>query len=380
MYKHTIDFIKETFDSHNSFLPLHIPTFIGKEKEYLNECIDSTFVSSVGKFVDGFEEKIQEYTNIKRAIACVNGTNAIHICLKLAGVEENDEVITQPLTFIATINAITYANAIPTFVDVDKDTMGLSPTSLSEFLIENGEIRDGECYNKNTGRRIKACLPMHTFGHACRIVEIAKICEEYNIELVEDAAESMASKYKGKHLGSYGKVSAISFNGNKIMTTGGGGVILTNDDSIADFAKHLTTQAKIPHKWEYTHDQIGYNYRMPNINAALGVAQLEHIDTFLENKRELAKKYEAFFSSEGISFFKEREEEKCNYWLNAIILNDREERDAFLKETNEAKVMTRPIWTLMNKMAMFKNCPKGDLTNAEWLEDRVVNIPSSVRK
>lgn len=377
--KKTISFIRELYKEKEDFIPLHIPTFGGNEKKYLNECIDSTFVSSVGKFVDLFEEKVAEYTGAKHAIVCVNGTNALHLSLLLAGVKNNDEVITQPLTFIATANGISYANAIPVFVDVDRDTMGMSPTALEKYLQENSEIKNNQCYNKKTGRRIKACMPMHTFGHACRIEEILGVCKQYNIELIEDAAEGMGSFYKGKHLGTFGKISAISFNGNKIMTTGGGGILLTNDEDIAQKAKHLSTQAKIPHQWEYAHDHIGYNYRMPNINAALGLAQLEQLNDFIDNKRDTAKEYSQFFNELNIDFFTEREDEKCNYWLNAVILNDKKERDSFLETTNENGVMTRPIWQLMNRLQMFKDCPKGDLSNAEWLEARVVNIPSSVR-
>lgn len=378
MHKQLINFIRNQFKT-DGFIPLHAPTFVGKEKEYLNECVDSTFVSSVGKFVDLFEEKVAEYTKSKHAIVCVNGTNALHLALLVAGVKPGDEVITQPLTFIATTNAIVYANASPVFVDVDIDTMGLSPSLLRFFLEENSELRNGECYNKVTNNRIKACMPMHTFGHACRIEEILSICEEYKIELVEDAAEGMGSFYKGKHLGTFGKIAAISFNGNKIMTTGGGGIILTNNDELAVEVKHFSTQSKVPHKWEYVHDNIGFNYRMPNINAALGLAQLEKLDFFIENKRELAKIYSSFFKEKGVSFFEEREDEKCNFWLNAILFKDKKERDSFLEVSNESGVMTRPIWQLMNKLPMFKDNVKGLLANSEWLEDRVVNIPSSVR-
>ena len=375
----TISFIRDLYGEKEAFIPLHAPTFAGNEKKYLAECIDTTFVSSVGKFVDLFEQKIAEYTGAKYAVVCVNGTNALHIALKLSGVEAGDEVITQPLTFIATTNAIVYAGAVPVFVDVDKDTMGLSPTSLERFLKENTELRGNECYHKQTGRRIKACMPMHTFGHACRIEEIIAICDRYHIEVVEDAAEAMGSYYKGKHLGTFAKIGGISFNGNKTITTGGGGMILTNDESIGKHAKHLTTQAKVPHAWEFVHDEIGYNYRMPNINAALGVAQLEQLEGFLANKRATAEAYKAYFEKQGITFFAEREYEKCNYWLNAIILNNKEERDTFLTETNAKGVMSRPIWQLMNRLPMFKDCPKTDLSNAEWLEARVVNIPSGVR-
>ena len=376
----TIAFIRDLYGEKEAFIPLHAPTFAGNEKKYLEECIDTTFVSSVGKFVDLFEQKIAEYTAAKYAVVCVNGTNALHIALKLSGVEEGDMVITQPLTFIATTNAIVYAGAVPAFVDVDKDTMGLSPTSLERFLQDNTQLRNGACYHKQTGRRIKACLPMHTFGHACRIEEIIAICEHYHIAVVEDAAEAMGSYYKGKHLGIFAPIGAISFNGNKTITTGGGGMILTNDETIAHRAKHLTTQAKLPHAWEFVHDEIGYNYRMPNINAALGVAQLEQLDGFLVNKRATAEAYKAYFEKQGIVFFAERENEKCNYWLNAIILKDKEERNAFLTEANAQGVMSRPIWQLMNRLPMFVNCERGDLSNAEWLEARVVNIPSGVKK
>jgi len=376
----TIAFIRDLYGEKEAFIPLHAPTFAGNEKKYLEECIDTTFVSSVGKFVDLFEQKVAEYTAAKHAVVCVNGTNALHIALKLSGVEEGDMVITQPLTFIATTNAIVYAGAVPAFVDVDKDTMGLSPTSLERFLQDNAQLRNGTCYHKQTGRRIKACLPMHTFGHACRIEEILAICEHYHIAVVEDAAEAMGSYYKGKHLGTFAPIGAISFNGNKTITTGGGGMILTNDETIAHRAKHLTTQAKLPHAWEFVHDEIGYNYRMPNINAALGVAQLEQLDGFLANKRATAEAYKAYFEKQGIAFFAERENEKCNYWLNAIILKDKEERNAFLTEANAQGVMSRPIWQLMNRLPMFVNCERGDLSNAEWLEARVVNIPSGVRK
>lgn len=376
----TIAFIRDLYGEKDAFIPLHAPTFAGNEKKYLEECIDTTFVSSVGKFVDLFEQKMAEYTAAKHAVVCVNGTNALHIALKLSGVEEGDMVITQPLTFIATTNAIVYAGAVPAFVDVDKDTMGLSPTSLERFLQDNTQLRNGACYHKQTGRRIKACLPMHTFGHACRIEEIIAICEHYHIAVVEDAAEAMGSYYKGKHLGIFAPIGAISFNGNKTITTGGGGMILTNDETIAHRAKHLTTQAKLPHAWEFVHDEIGYNYRMPNINAALGVAQLEQLDGFLVNKRATAEAYKAYFEKQGIVFFAERENEKCNYWLNAIILKDKEERNAFLTEANAQGVMSRPIWQLMNRLPMFVNCERGDLSNAEWLEARVVNIPSGVRK
>jgi len=378
MFQETIDFIKSAFNT-TEFIALHEPTFIGNEKKYLNECIDSTFVSSVGKFVDQFEQMIADYTGAKYAIATANGTSALHISLLLSGVEAGDEVITQPLTFIATCNAISYCNAQPVFVDVDKDTMGLSPIALKAFLRENCVIEDKQCLNKTTGKIIKACVPMHTFGHPCKIDEIQALCNEYHIALVEDAAESLGSYYKGQHTGTFSQVAAISFNGNKIITSGGGGCIITNDESLAKKAKHLTTTAKIPHKWEYTHDMIGYNYRMPNINAALLVAQLENLDKFLLSKQKLAKEYKEFFSTNKEQFIEEPNNSQSNFWLNAVILKDKAQRDLFLEETNSNGVMTRPIWTLMNRLDMFKNAQCGDLSNAEWLEERVVNIPSSVR-
>jgi len=378
MINETVKFIREQYQT-DSFIALHEPVFIGNEKKYLAECIDSTFVSTVGVYVNQFEEMIAEYTNAKYAIATVNGTSAIHIALILAGTEKNDEVITQPLTFIATCNAISYCGATPVFVDVDKDTMGLSPASLSAFLEESTEQKHGTCYNKTTGNKISAVLPMHTFGHPCRIEEIANICEKYNISLVEDAAESLGSYSNGKHTGTFGKVGAFSFNGNKTITSGGGGMIVTNDKQLAQIAKHLTTTAKAPHPYEFIHDEIGYNYRLPNINAALGCAQMESIETILKDKRKLATAYQQFFKNKNITFFKERSGTKANYWLNAVILKDKKERDLFIESTNKADVMTRPIWHLMNNLKMFESCQKADISNATWLEERVVNIPSGTR-
>jgi len=373
-----IDFIREVFRSEDP-IPLHAPVFRGNEKLYLNQCIDSTYVSSVGNYVDAFEEKLAEYVGVKRAVLCVNGTNAIHLCLIIAGVEKNDEVLTQPLTFVATVNAITYAGAVPVFIDVDRDSLGLSPVSLKKFLDENALLKNGKCFNRHTNRRIKACLPMHTFGRACRIDEILEICDYYRIQLVEDAAEAMGSLYKGRHLGSFGLVGAISFNGNKIMTTGGGGVIVTNDNKLGLRAKHLATQAKLNHPWEYQHDEIGYNYRMPNLNAALGLAQLEQLPEFIKSKRQLANDYKDFFHSIGYEFLIEREEEASNYWLNAILFNDLEERDLFLNYSNQRGIMSRPIWKPMHSLTMFNNNQSTDLTNTEWLYSHIVNLPSGVR-
>lgn len=378
MYKEFVEYVQELYKSED-FIPLHAPYFAGNEKKYLEECIDTTFVSSVGKFVDRFEKMMENYTGTARAVVCVNGTNALHLALELVGVEVGDEVLTQALTFIATANAISYANAVPVFVDVDKDTLGLSPKAVENWLIENSEVRGGECYNKTTGRRIKACVPMHTFGHPVHLDKLVNICNKYNIELVEDAAESLGSFYKGKHTGTFGKIGILSFNGNKTITTGGGGMLLFQDKELGDYAKHLSTQAKVPHRWEFVHNHIGYNYRMPNINAALGCAQMEKIDEILNNKRETAKQYEKYCAENGLQFVKEPENCLSNYWLNAVILTDRKRRDEFLEYTNSHNVMTRPIWALMNKLEMFKNCQTDSLVNTQWLEDRIVNIPSSVR-
>ena len=378
MYKDLVKFIQTIYNT-KEFIALHEPRFIGNEKKYLNDCIDSTFVSSVGKYVDMFEEQFAKRVGSKYAVATVNGTSALHIALLLANVTKDDEVITQPLTFIATCNAIEYIGAKSIFVDVDLETMGLSPNSLRTFLEQNCEVIGDNCINKTTNKTIKACVPMHTFGHSCKIDEIKEICDKWHIALVEDAAESLGSYYKGKHTGTFGKLGAFSFNGNKIITSGGGGVIVTDDEALAKRAKYLTTTAKIPHKWEYVHDTVGYNYRMPNLNAALLVAQLEQLDVFLKSKRELALKYEEFFKDdENIDFIKEPKDSKSNYWLQAIVLKDKSTRDDFLDYTNKNGIMTRPIWRLMNELDMFKDCQCGDLTNSKYLEQRVVNITSSV--
>ena len=377
MFEKEIDFIQDIYQT-KDFIPLHEPRFIGNEKKYLNECIDSSFVSSVGEFVDRFEEDISKFTNAKYTVATMNGTSALHISLLISGVESGHEVITQPLTFVATCNAISYCMAKPIFVDVDKDTMGMSPLALESFLKENAIVKNQQCVNKFTGNIIKACIPMHTFGHPCRIDEIKDICDKYYISLIEDAAESIGSFYKDKHTGTYGQIGLISFNGNKIITGGGGGCIITDDEILAKKAKHLTTTAKVSHKWEYTHNMIGYNYRMPNLNAALLTSQLENLGTFLSSKRSVTMAYKEFFKDKSYGFVEEPTNGHSNYWLNAIILQDKEERDLFLYETNSKGVNTRPIWTLMNKLPMFKDAQCGNLTNAEWLEERVVNIPSSV--
>lgn len=379
MYKEVIDFIKKLYNTED-FIPLHTPVFLGNEKKYLNECVDSSFVSSVGKFVDLFEKKTAEFTGAKYAVAAMNGTGALHIALILSDVKQNDAVITQPLTFIATANAISYTGAKPVFIDVDKETLGLSPEKLEEFLRQKTfTANDGFCYNTLTKRRIKACVPMHTFGHPAKIDEIKEICDKYNITLIEDAAESLGSYYKGRHTGTFGLMGVLSYNGNKTITTGGGGMIITNDERLAKKAKHLTTQAKVPHKWEYKHDFIGYNYRLTNIQAALGVAQMEQLPKILKNKRKTAEAYKHFFKNKDNQFFSEPVNARSNYWLNVVILKSRKEREQFLEETNSKGIMTRPVWELMNRLEMYKGFQTENIENAEWLAERIVNIPSSVR-
>lgn len=443
-YSNITDFIRYIFQEPTDFIPLHDPRFIGNEKKYLNECIDSNFVSSVGEFVGRFEKMCADYIGAKYAVAAMNGTSALHIALLLAGVTREDEVITQALTFVATANAISYTGAKPVFIDVDKDTMGLSPAALEAWLIENVEFREertattrphdytttrrnddtttrgnegtkgrgGEeatsrlhdfttsrqnvessCgravmqsysrdaetfpYNKLTGKRISACVPMHTFGHPVKLNELKEVCDRYNIPLIEDAAESIGSYYKGRHTGTFGKLGILSFNGNKLITTGGGGMILTDDEELAKMAKHLTTQAKVPHPYEFVHDHIGYNYRLTNVNAALGCAQMESLEHLITLKRELAHKYQEFFQNNEFHFFSEPDNCRSNYWLNAIITKDKAQRDELLQYTNSNGVMTRPIWELMNRLQMFSDCQTDGLANSTWFADRVVNIPSS---
>lgn len=376
--KDIISFIQNSYNT-KEFIPLHEPRFRGNEKKYLLDTIDSTFVSSVGAYVDRFEEMMQEATGTGKAIAVVNGTAALQVALRLAGVEPGDEVITQALTFVATANAIAYNGAFPVFVDVDLDTMGLSPKAVDAFLEEYGELRDNVCYNKTSGRRISACLPMHTFGFPVHLDELISVCNKWNIPLVEDAAESLGSEYKGKSTGSFGKLGIFSFNGNKTITCGGGGAIVSNDIEIGKRAKHLTTTAKRPHPYEFYHDELGYNYRMPNLNASLACAQLEQLPFMLASKRELADLYCDFFTKQGVNFRTELADTKVNYWLMCVELENKAERDFFLKETNENKVMTRPIWQLMYRLPMYDHCQRDRQKNAEFLEERIVNIPSSVR-
>lgn len=377
-----ISFIREIYNKPEGIIPLHEPVFIGNEMQYVNNCISSTFVSSVGKYVDLFETKITEYTRSKYAVATVNGTAALHIALKLAGVNMGDEVITQPLTFIATANAISYCNASPVFIDVDKDTMGLSPEKLEVFLKESTRFdkKIGKLINKKSLKPISAVVPMHTFGIPCRIEDIVEIGNKYNIPVVEDAAESLGSRYKNKHTGTFGRLGVLSFNGNKIITTGGGGMVLTNDKEIAKLAKHITTQAKVPHPWEFFHDQSGYNYRMPNINAALGVAQIEMLDEFVKNKRNTSALYQSFFKEHNIHYVAEKKNCQSNYWLNTIAFASKSVRDSFLKASNSKGVMTRPAWTLMCNLPMYSKCQRDDLINAIEIESTVVNLPSGYRR
>ncbi len=380
MFEDIVSFIRSQFGNDDNFIPLHEPRFTGNERKYVLDAIDSTFVSSVGAYVDRFETMMSEITGASGVVATVNGTAALHIALQLVGVGRDDEVITQPLTFVATANAISYIGAHPVFLDVDPENLGLSARKLEVFLQQNAKFDEtGLCVNKETGRSIKACVPMHTFGFPSNIDDIVQICTKYNIPVVEDSAESLGSIYKGKHTGTWGKVGVFSFNGNKTVTCGGGGAIVTNDLELARRAKHITTTAKIPHRWEYVHDMIGYNYRMPNLNAAMACAQLEQLDGFLENKRRLAGDYENFFRDTTIKFVTEQANSRANYWLNTILLPDLDQRNQFLKETNDQKVMTRPAWKLMNQLKMFGDCQTGDLNNAQDLADRIVNIPSSVR-
>lgn len=377
-YNFIFDFIRNQFGTKN-FIPLHEPNFTGNEREYVLDTINSTFVSSVGPYVDKFELMMAELSRTQKAIAVVNGTSALQVALRLVGVANGDEVLTQALTFIATTNAIIYNGASPVFLDVDLDTMGLSSEAVEIFFEEFGEIREGVCYNKKTNKKIAACMPMHTFGFPVNLDELISICHKWKVPVVEDAAESMGSEYKGMPTGGFGKLGVFSFNGNKIVTCGGGGAIVTNDIELGIKAKHLTTTAKVPHPYEYVHDELGYNFRMPNLNAALACAQLEQLDSFIQSKRALALEYNTFFKTKGINFRTELPNTKANYWLMCLELENKRERDIFLKESHENKVMTRPIWQLIFKSTFYSHFQKDSQKNALYLEDRIVNIPSSVR-
>ena len=372
-----IRFVRDYFGT-NDFIPLHAPVFSGRENQYVIDAIESTFVSSVGAYVDRFEQDMAVYTDSPKAVATVNGTAALHIALKLAGVGIGDLVVTQPLTFVATCNAIDYCGAEPVFVDVDRDTLGLSATALQQWLEDNARLdADGKCRTRADSKIVRACVVMHTFGHPADLDGLVRVTRDWNIKLVEDAAESLGSFYKSQHTGTFGQLGTLSFNGNKIITTGGGGMILA-DTTLGERAKHLTTTAKKPHPYEYVHDEVGYNYRLPNLNAALGCAQLEQLESFVDAKRALAKAYQDELSGTNLLFVSEPEGCRSNYWLNAVICEDKAHRDALLKTTNQQGVMTRPVWALMNNLSMYGNCRRGDLMNAEWLADRVVNLPSSV--
>ncbi|CAH1235528.1 UDP-bacillosamine synthetase [Vibrio harveyi] len=371
-----VEFVRHTYKT-DEFIPLHAPTFDGNEKAYVMETIESTFVSSVGKFVDDFERKIEAYTGTAKAVATVNGTAALHAALYMADVQRGDLVITQALTFVATCNALYHMGAEPVFVDVSPVSLGLCPKAVDAFLEENAEVTDVGCIHKKTGRRIKAVVPMHTFGHPVELDELVAVCLKWNITLVEDAAESLGSFYKGKHTGTIGDFGAVSFNGNKIITTGGGGMVLCKTQELGARTKHVTTTAKVPHPYEFFHDEPGFNYRMPNLNAALGCAQMEVIQQYLKQKRLLAEGYKNFFKGTDFNFVTEPEYAKSNYWLNAIVCPDKESREEVLACTNGSGVMTRPIWQLMHRLPMFENAIRGDLTYSEFIEAHLINLPST---
>jgi len=372
--------LRATLSTQEGFVPLHAPSFAGAEWEYVKECLDTGWVSTAGKFVERFEHELETYCGVKRAVAVCNGTAALHACLIVSGVRANDEVIIPSLTFVATANAVMYANAVPHFADAEEKTLGIDPTKLSSHLDRVGEMREGQCFNRETGRRIVAIVPMHTFGHPSQIDELMAIAKHFGLALIEDAAESLGSTYKGQHCGTFGRINAISFNGNKVITAGGGGALLTNDEDLADRAKHITTTAKLPHPYRYDHDVVGYNYRMPNLNAALGLAQLEQLPEFLRQKRSLALRYkEAFAGLPGLRFVSEPEFSSSNHWLNTLLLErgNEDALDTILKVTNDANLMTRPAWTPMHLLPIFEHCPRMILDTVESLAKRLINIPSS---
>ncbi|MCA4016990.1 LegC family aminotransferase [Vibrio vulnificus] len=371
-----VEFVRDQYQT-QEFIPLHAPTFAGNEKAYVMETIESTFVSSVGKFVDEFERKMEAFTGTPKAVATVNGTAALHAALYMAGVERGDLVITQALTFVATCNALYHMGAEPIFVDVSPVSLGLCPKAMSAFLEDNAQVTEAGCIHKQTGKRIKAVVPMHTFGHPVELDELVAVCLKWNISLVEDAAESLGSFYKGKHTGTIGDFGAVSFNGNKIITTGGGGMVLCGSEDAGRRTKHVTTTAKVPHPYEFFHDEPGFNYRMPNLNAALGCAQMEVLEHYLAQKRQLAHQYQAFFASSDVTFVVEPEYAQSNYWLNAIICADTQQRNELLEQTNAVGVMTRPIWQLMHRLPMFEQALRGDLTHSEFIEAHLINLPST---
>lgn len=371
-----VEFIRDAYKT-KDFIPLHAPSFSGNEKRYVLDTIDSTFVSSVGKFVDEFEQKIEAYTGTEKAVATVNGTAALHTALYMAGVQRDDLVITQALTFVATCNAIYHMGAEPIFVDVSKVSLGLCPRAVEQYLIERAELTENGCFHIESGRRIRAVLPMHTFGHPVELDELVAVCIKWKLVMIEDAAESLGSFYKGKHTGTFGEFSAVSFNGNKIITTGGGGMVLCKNKEHGQRIKHITTTAKVPHPYEFYHDEPGFNYRMPNLNASLGCAQMEMLNEYLNHKRQLASNYNSFFEGSDFQFVTEPDYAQSNYWLNAIICPDKDSREEVLACTNASGVMTRPIWKLMNRLPMFEHAMCGDLSNSKLLEARLVNLPST---
>jgi len=377
MEQQLIDLVRDIYAT-NEFIPLHAPIFTGNEKAYLNETIDSTFVSSVGKFVDQFEQQIQNYTGAGRAVATVNGTAALHTALYLADVQPGDLVLTQALTFVATCNALYHLGARPVFIDIEHGSFSLCPVAAETWLTDNAQLNEqGQCVHKDSGVAIKAVLPMHTFGHPAQMDELQALTEKWNLTLIEDAAESLGSFYKGQHTGTIGRFAALSFNGNKVITTGGGGMLLCREDADGTRAKHVTTTAKQPHPYEFYHDEPGFNYRMPNLNAALGCAQLEKIGPMLASKRAIAERYEAFFIGSDYRFIKEPAYARSNYWLNAVYCPNADARNQLLGMTNKQSIMTRPVWQLMHRLPMFANDLRGDLTQSELAEAHLVNLPSS---
>ncbi|MBC7428148.1 MAG: LegC family aminotransferase [Bacteriovorax sp.] len=378
MYKNIVEFVKDLYPS-KEFIPLHAPVFQGNEKKYLNDCIDSTFVSSVGEYVNKFEKMMCDYTKAKYAVATTNGTSALHTALMIVGVEPGTEVLSQALTFVATANAISYVGATPIFIDSAVNNLGMCPESLEEFLNANAQIIGEQAFNKISKKRISACVPMHVFGNPVDINSIQKICKKFKIPLVEDAAESLGSYYHNEHTGLKGDVGILSFNGNKVVTCGGGGMIITNNEQLAKKAKHITTTAKQPHKWEFYHDEVGYNYRLPNINAAMACAQMEQLEGFIINKRQTADAYRKFFSNGNIKFVDESKDCQSNFWLNAVEVESKEARDELLEYTNKNGVMTRPIWRLMTELPAFAHSLKMPMKNAEKYVNTIVNLPSSVR-
>jgi len=377
MSSNLTEFVQDIYQT-KAFIPLHAPTFVGREKEYVTNTIDSTFVSSVGKYVDQFESELQRFTGATKAVATVNGTAALHTSLYMADVKPGDIVITQALTFVATVNAVYHLGAEPLFIDVSKVSLGLCPKALALYLDENATIDNlGQCLHKTTGQVIRAVVPMHTFGFPVELDELLSVCAQWHLTLIEDAAESLGSYYKGRHTGTFGRFSAISFNGNKIITTGGGGIVLCAEKDDGEKVKYITTTAKVPHPYEFFHDEPGFNYRLPNLNAALGCAQMEALPKFLEQKRNLAERYEEYFKGSEFQFVVEPEYAQSNYWLNAIICPDYAAREELLKVTNANGVMTRPVWKLMHRLPMFQGALRGDLSVSQWLESHLVNLPSS---